>query len=489
MKYICPASKKSKTKSMNKKTISIAASLAAAIPALAGGFNTNTNQTAAFLRMPAQVAVISVDGAYFNPAGVAFMKPGLYLGANWQSAFQTRQDEVTYNPYIYNANDLNNETHLYKGRAVAPFIPSFDIAYVWDKLAVSSHLGITAGGGKLRYRDGLGSFESQFASAAAILNEMGLAGTQYSLNMNLDGSSYYFSGQISAAYKINEKLSVSLGGRVTYAYNAYDAMVSDINFTTNGQPTSAVLAGAAAQYQSVNPTVAAQYMAYSQAITAASQNIVLDVVQTDIAFNPIIGIDFKSGKWNVAARYEFRTVLQLNNDTDQNTSSSLSQYNDGLKMRSDLPAFLSVGAGYEATNRFRVYAQGNMYFDKQAKQYGGREKALKGNCWEAIAGAEYDVNKWLTLSCGVQDTEFGFGKDRNYINDMSFSTPSTSALAGAKFTLAENVSIDFGLMKTFYRHLDKDSNKADIMGDKTRPYHDDFFRTNFVLGAGVKIAL
>ncbi|MCR5003238.1 MAG: hypothetical protein K5984_02620 [Bacteroidales bacterium] len=471
---------------MNKKTITLAASVIAAIPALAGGFNTNTQQTAAFLRMPAQVAVISVDGAYFNPAGVAFMKPGLYLGANWESAFQTRQDEVTYQPYEYNVNFQGEDTRKYKGRATAPFIPSFDIAYVWDRWAVSAHMGITAGGGKLRYKDGLGSFESKFASAAALLNEMGLSNTLYNLNMTLTGSSYYYSGQVSAAYKINDKLSVSLGGRLTYAINAYDAMVSDIEFTTNGVNTVTVLQNLAAN--TTDATKAATYSYYAAAMQQASQNIVLDVEQTDFGFNPIIGIDFKSGKWNVAARYEFRTIFQLNNETQQNTTG-LSQYDDGLKMRSDIPGFLSVGAGYEATDRFRVYAQGNMYFDKNAKQYGGREEYLDGNCWEAIAGAEYDLNNWLTLSCGVQETEFGFGDAKNYISDMSFSAPSTSALVGAKFKLSDDLSIDFGMMKTFYRHLEKDSMQADIMGDGTRAYHDNFFRTNFVLGAGVKIAL
>lgn len=60
---------------MNKtKLICAALALSAAATASAGGILTNTNQNIAFLRNPAQDAVIGIAGVYSNPAGVAFMK-------------------------------------------------------------------------------------------------------------------------------------------------------------------------------------------------------------------------------------------------------------------------------------------------------------------------------------------------------------------------------------------------------------------------------
>ena len=61
---------------MYKKLILTAALTAATVSAFAGGYVTNTNQNVAFLRNPAQNAVIGVQGAYFNPAGAAFMNNG-----------------------------------------------------------------------------------------------------------------------------------------------------------------------------------------------------------------------------------------------------------------------------------------------------------------------------------------------------------------------------------------------------------------------------
>ena len=61
---------------------------AASTTATAGGILTNTNQSIDFLRNPARDAAIGLDGVYSNPAGVAFLPEGFYLGINWQYAAQ-----------------------------------------------------------------------------------------------------------------------------------------------------------------------------------------------------------------------------------------------------------------------------------------------------------------------------------------------------------------------------------------------------------------
>ena len=82
--------------------------------ALAGGFITNTNQSAAFLRMPAQEAVLSIDGAYFNPAGIGFLNNGFHFGFSWQAAKQTRESATTFAPFAYGANNNMQSTNTGK---------------------------------------------------------------------------------------------------------------------------------------------------------------------------------------------------------------------------------------------------------------------------------------------------------------------------------------------------------------------------------------
>ena len=93
---------------MYKRLIVTAALLAASVSAFAGGYVTNTNQNVAFLRNPAQNAVIGVQGAYFNPAGVAFMENGWHLAIDIQSAVQRRYTTSSYEPDHFESLGLVN---------------------------------------------------------------------------------------------------------------------------------------------------------------------------------------------------------------------------------------------------------------------------------------------------------------------------------------------------------------------------------------------
>ena len=88
--YFCPEFLNTKANFMNKKTLLAALLLAASTQALAGDYLTNTNHSASFLRMPAQEGYISIEGAYYNPAGIGFLPTGWHFALNNQTAFQTR---------------------------------------------------------------------------------------------------------------------------------------------------------------------------------------------------------------------------------------------------------------------------------------------------------------------------------------------------------------------------------------------------------------
>ena len=52
------------------------------------------------------------------------------------------------------------------------------------------------------------------------------------MDSHLNGKSYYFGTTLAVARKLNEKLSVSLGVRATYAWNNYDGQIANITFRT-----------------------------------------------------------------------------------------------------------------------------------------------------------------------------------------------------------------------------------------------------------------
>ncbi|MBQ5871109.1 MAG: hypothetical protein IIW69_01675 [Bacteroidaceae bacterium] len=174
-----------------KKTILSLMAFATVSSAFAGGLLTNTNQNAVFLRNPARDAVIAIDGVYSNPAGIAFLPKGFHLSLSWQSAIQKRQ--ITSNaPSFYPLNtENNNPEHFFEGKAIAPVIPSFQAAYVFnDKWSVSAQFAVGGGGGKCEFENGLPMFEQllggQLASginSATTTNQL----YSYSLDQNLIG--------------------------------------------------------------------------------------------------------------------------------------------------------------------------------------------------------------------------------------------------------------------------------------------------------------
>ena len=124
-----------------RKFIIASALLIATSGAWAGGYLTNTNQSVAFLRNPARLATFDLDGAYTNPAGLAWLGEGWHFMFNAQNAAQTRDIYSTFGvaqypltgapfyPYALNVNQLGQTSKNFHGSASAPFIPSLDAAY------------------------------------------------------------------------------------------------------------------------------------------------------------------------------------------------------------------------------------------------------------------------------------------------------------------------------------------------------------------------
>ena len=177
---------------MRKHFLTSALVLGTTATAWAGGFLTNSNQNAAFLRNPARDGYIAIDGCYYNPAGVGFMSEGWHLGFDIQSAYQTRTVETFFPCFqggIVNgiANGRNQEKK-FEGKATAPVIPSIDLARVGKRWFATLHFGITGGGGKCKFDDGLPSFESQVAMVPVLVNAINPgAVTGYSMDTYMQG--------------------------------------------------------------------------------------------------------------------------------------------------------------------------------------------------------------------------------------------------------------------------------------------------------------
>ncbi len=204
---------------MKRLTLSILGLLVASSFAFAGGMVHNTNQSAAWIRMLVRDASTGVDAVFYNPAGLTALEDGIHFQVNSQTAGQQRI--VTSD-----ISTLNNKE--FTGNTFVPVLPSVFAVYKTGNFAISGGFFVVGGGGSADFKSGLPSFESQVSGIPSALNTSGIPTTKYNADIAFTGSSAYFAYQGNVSYKINDMISVAIGGRYVSAKNSYVGHIKDI---------------------------------------------------------------------------------------------------------------------------------------------------------------------------------------------------------------------------------------------------------------------
>ena len=519
-----------------KKVLVILASvmLTVSTPATAGGILTNTNQSIDFLRNPARDAAIGLDGVYSNPAGVAFLPEGFHLGFNWQYAHQTRTITSTNPVFALGRKNDGQATKIFEGVADAPFIPSLQAAYNKGNWSLQFNFSVPGGGGSCEFADGLGSFESvvggiahQLAGLDQIATALGQTApgvSGYDMDGYMQGRNYYFGFQLGAAYKITPDLSVYGGLRALYGTATYKAKISNIQVKTAGgyvdfgsflQSATAMVDGGItyvnnsleqvnagmAQYEAAGATALPEYQQLSamktqlegSAATLDATNTSLNQLQkysegvnllcnqSSFGIAPVIGVDYRVGPFNFAAKYEFKTQIHMKNESTVNKASEIpavNKFRDGESVDEDIPAQLAVGAMWNITDAVRLNLGYHHFYDKNVKWYNNTQDLLDGGTNEYLAGAEWDVTNKLTISAGGQATRYQLTDA--YMNDMSFVVNSMSFGFGFNYKASDHVTLKAAYFQTNYEDYERITSQQPLISDN-------FTRTNRVLGIGCEL--
>ena len=456
----------------------MAAVVGMTISTYAGGLMTNTNYHIAFDRMMARGATFDIDAAFSNPAGAVWGHEGWQLSLNFQKPWQYRDIELT----------TTAGSHTYEGKASAPIVPALFATYKHDRWAISSMIGIVGSGGFVEYKEGVPMFNVLLGSTITTLTQ-GLSETTggatpvvtpNQFDAEMKGKQYIYGGQVNFSYKVLDCLSAAAGFRANY-YDGYYRGHVKANSSTMGNLA----------------------------------NLSLDVDQKGWGFTPIVSLAFHQGPLTLTARYEFRTKIETKNETnslnaDLNTTKLVTEpltqlvmagaitaaqaqaigqgiqqkmsggigaytapYEDGAKTRYDMPALLSVAAGYEFTPKLRATLEYHFFDDKHAKMANDRQDELTHGTHEILAGVEYDINDKFTVSCGGQRTDYGLSD--GYQQNTSFACDSYSVGFGGAWNINEKIRLNAGYFMSIYSDYDKQA----AYGLET------YSRTNYVVGLGI----
>jgi long-chain fatty acid transport protein len=454
---------------MKKPIVLIAAAVLSVNLAWGGGIMTNTNQSASYIRMPVRDASLGIDAVYYNPAGLTSLADGFHLSLSNQSIFQNRT--------INNDFPLLNHNE-FSGRVTAPLFPSVYAAYKTGNLALSFGFNPVGGGGGAVYEDGLPSFEMEVSGLVPLLQPAGV--TAYRNDIHFEGSSIFLGGQLGVSYAVNEVLSFFGGARYVIATNSYEGYLRNIEVNS--------LAGWMRPGSYLRNVIAPMQSGMEQAVTLATANVLdeatadieVKAIQKGTGITPVLGVSIRpTEQFNIGIKYEFLTKLELENET---TVDGTGMFPNGAKTRGDMPAMLSVGAGYQATRQLNLAAGAHYYFDRSA-DYGKRvngvavsnKEVIDNNFVELAFGLEYSVTNSLLVSGGYLRTITGVNE--KYHSDMSHSLSTNNFGVGGRYAINNMIAVNLGFLMSFY---DEDSR---TYGNVNEVYN----RENMVFAIGIDL--
>lgn len=372
--------------------------------------------------------------------------------------------------------------------------------------------------------------------------------TGYDVDGYMKGKQFYFGFQVGAAHKFNEHLSVYGGLRLLYGTASYEARLNNIRVmngntgmtlpeyfmgVTNGLTTAGnnlaalsqqvkdgiqqyvagYMAAGMTQEQAMQQPAVQDLVAKGQQLQASgaqlqataeqlegsaatlapyTNGVNLKSDQTGWGIAPVIGIDYKTGPFNFAAKYEFKTRMRMKNNSDLKEASVISatnKYVNGTSVPEDSPAQLALGAQWSVLDNVRLNAGYHHFFDTDAHWYEHSEKLLDGGTNEYLAGAEWDVNDRLTISGGVQFTRYPLTDE--YMNDMSFVVNSWTFGLGLEYKVSEKVKLSAAYFQTNYEdyNMNTPEQNMEALGLNIPAGKNSFTRTNRVVGVGVEVTL
>lgn len=448
------------------------------------GLITNSNQSAAYVRMICRNASLGIDATYYNPAGlVQKLSEGFHVSLNNQVIFQKR--------ILTNDLDMLN-TKEHKGSMSIPVYPSIYAVYRTGDWAFSFGFNPVAGGGKMNFKNGLPSFEMKAAVLPQMLTAKGVPTSAYDMDCTFKGTSVYYGSQVNASYKINENFSVAAGLRVNFVSNTYKGGLTNIRINPifpllnlNGEMMSAQ------QFFTMADMAGIPDMGKYVAATADK---FADVEQSGTGYTPIIGANYNNNKLNIAARYEFKTRVETKNKTKVDDTGL---FPDGKTQRVDIPSYLTIGVSYRVAPKVNVALGFGHYWDTKAKMhswdpeakdplnptilgdYVEREKFIKKGSREYSCGVEWDITEKILLSTGYQYGKVGVTPQ--YQSDINHTINNHTFGFGGAYKFNEKITLNAGFLFTKYVPYDVKDNDLNF----TQTYD----RRNYDFAVGIDIKL
>lgn len=473
----------------------IASTIFAAISAsfiFASGVENKTNLSTGYLRNPSHNTENErPEAAFYNIAGTAFLKEGLWIGGGNQFVFKEYSNKLdTNNSYSalgikdYEATDDTN-VYLY---------PDLNAVYKKGRWSIFSNFGVYAGGGSLSYENGTSATTLMFLNGANNYKTSALtdkeiattAGTAAALSAKV-AEQYADAAKQYAAAGLTEEATKAAAAAENFASKATEFKTQSDKYaataTKSGEIASASLAMAKDHSLDVTSItyglqlgaayLVTDWLSLSAAYryTIGTQDMTLkcndstfkDINKSNkISYDAVgygqsmvFGIHAKPPvvpKLDLSLQYQTLSRIEYNVD---NVKGDIAQYYDitnDKNFRTDLPAVLNLGAGYHVLDNLYVSTSFNYYFNDFAHQDSILSETDYDNSWEVALGVDYRFCKYVGASIGASYGNQGTTDTSN----SSFNPVLDNVVIGGGFEIYPTDKLTVSLSCLYANYFDTD---------------------------------
>jgi long-chain fatty acid transport protein len=206
------------------------------------------NHSADWVRTLNRFASTDVDAAFYNPAGLAFMKKkGLHVQFTNQTVYAERASSQDYwgaaipgNAGLTNwiksplLNTMSGIPDKYGAKITSPVLPSADIVWSGTNYAVYLDVAVTQAAPGLTFNQGLPIMDfAAYAPLETISLTLGIPTTinQYLRKNKAIRTEYYVAGTVGFSYAFLDWLSAALGFRYIHAQGEQSLTVKNLGLS------------------------------------------------------------------------------------------------------------------------------------------------------------------------------------------------------------------------------------------------------------------
>lgn len=380
----------------------------------------NVNQSAEFIRTLNRNASTDVDAAFFNPAGLVFMKQnGLFL--SFTDQFITQKSTVKESNSMSTVYMTGGAPYSFEGTARAYVFPTLHIVYKKDDLAYFFSIMPIEGGS---YANGIGMPDIQKMAifyAFEILQKIPdpLQPNGYKADAKITGGEFAIGPTIGGAYALNKNVSIGLGIRFIYEYGKSNI---DLTYTQ--------LTGASNNNHANDPAFSPTKFTSTATGTAWGFLASMHLMPVE--------------ELHIGLRWEYYTHLTMEQDVQKSGALVSFLPNDGDTSKKTFPMVFAVGISYQFLPKLKIEPDLTYFFNKAAN-WDGQVNPATGtkqnynNGYDIGIAIEYDVLSQLKASVGYSYSVSGITSESR--NNTRPGLDYHSIAGGLTYRFSESFSL------------------------------------------------